>query len=187
MTSEENRSYASACGCFPLAHKAKFEFLLHGMAVNFFDLEFYSIKTPFLLDCASYTDQSKVTNYTVILILLRLLTYYHEMHSNLVKLIENQACSLPKTWENVCLGHDALATVKMQVFLTSLINKHVYLISTLSGVIWKKKLFFWKLFGKVEIVYWPFSLRLTPYYATLYSTICFCYDQQWGIDQNCNN
>lgn len=97
MTSEENRSYASACGCFPLAHKAKFEFLLHGMAVNFFDLEFCSIKTPFLLDCASYTDQSKVTNLTVVLILLRLLTYYHEMHSNLVKLIENQACSLPKT------------------------------------------------------------------------------------------
>ena len=64
------------------------------------------------------------------------------MHSNLVKLIENQACSLPKTWENVCLGHEALATVKMQVFLTSLVNKHVYLISTLSGVIWKKNFFF---------------------------------------------
>lgn len=45
-----------------------------------------------------------------------------------------------------------IATVKMQVFLTSLINNHVYLISTLSGVIWKKKTFFLKLFGKVEIV-----------------------------------
>ena len=31
-------------GCFPLTHKAKFEFLLHGMAVNFFDLEFTQLK-----------------------------------------------------------------------------------------------------------------------------------------------
>lgn len=53
-------------GCFPLTHKAKFEFLVHAMAVNFFDLEFFSIKTPFLLDCASYTDQSKVINLTVL-------------------------------------------------------------------------------------------------------------------------